>query len=182
MSIRSDRFLYFTVRTPQVRLVLIAFINYTRKPPVEAELVVTYLQFPSHLCCPCGASPCCARRQECRWVTVWRCTDRHSPTLLPLPTLVVLIIVYIFYLLTCLRQIHSTCKCRGGKCIEVGGRNRDLLSFLAEYHSQFNARWPRVRAETTWAAAVARGFKFVSLSGQRIGLIEWRGIAPLSSI
>ena len=27
----------------------------TRKPPVEAALVVTYLQFPIQVCCPCSA-------------------------------------------------------------------------------------------------------------------------------
>jgi len=31
--------------------------NYTRKPPVEAALVVTYLQFPIQVCFPCIGQP-----------------------------------------------------------------------------------------------------------------------------
>jgi len=54
-------------------IVLNSYLLITRKPPVEAALVVTYLQFPIQVCFPCNASP--------------------SPTLLPSRILVVLIIV-----------------------------------------------------------------------------------------
>ena len=57
----------------QVRYIIIRPVGWTRKPPVEAVLAVTYLQFPIQVCFPCSAS--------------------SSPTLLPSPTLVVLIIV-----------------------------------------------------------------------------------------
>jgi len=42
------------------------WVSITRKPPVEAALVVTYVHFPIQVCFPCSASP--------------------SPTLLPSPT------------------------------------------------------------------------------------------------
>jgi len=53
----------------------------TRTPPVEAALVVTYLQFPIHVCCPYSSSPVHVHFDHAHF--------RHSPT----DDLVVLIIV-----------------------------------------------------------------------------------------
>jgi len=55
------------------------FIN-TKKPPVEATLVVTYLQFPFR-------SAACAAPAPCSDYALRAAPDRPSPTLLPLPTL-----------------------------------------------------------------------------------------------
>jgi len=33
---------------------LISALQNTRNPPVEAALIVTYLQFPIHVCFPCN--------------------------------------------------------------------------------------------------------------------------------
>ena len=64
-------------------------------PPVEAALVVTYLQFPIQVCRPCSSSPSTTPsvQRQPRDAHFDHAHFRHSRTLLPLLTLVVLIIV-----------------------------------------------------------------------------------------
>jgi len=88
-------------------------INITRKPPDQAALVVTYLQFPIQVCFPCNVSP--------------------SPTLLSSRALVVLIIVYInpktmqqhshlaVYLQRCVNEAPLLIASRLSICLSVTG-------------------------------------------------------------
>ena len=54
--------------------------------PSRAALVVTYLQFPIHVCCPCSASPCSVSLVHCTPTSTTLTSVTHD-------NLVVLIIV-----------------------------------------------------------------------------------------
>jgi len=62
-------------RKPSVEAALLESPQ-SRKPPIEAALVVTYLQFPIHVCFPCSASP--SPTLLASPTTVWyRCVNLH---------------------------------------------------------------------------------------------------------